>query len=29
MINEKVKKFLASKNLGDRLTEHAETITFQ
>lgn len=26
MINEKVKKFLASKNLGDRLTEHAETI---
>ncbi len=26
MINEKVKEFLVSKNLGDRLTEHANTI---
>jgi prolyl-tRNA editing enzyme YbaK/EbsC (Cys-tRNA(Pro) deacylase) len=26
MVNEKVKEFLISKNLGDRLTEHTETI---
>ena len=26
MVNEKVKEFLVSKNLGDRLTEHTETI---
>ncbi len=26
MVNEKVKEFLVSRNLGDRLTEHAETI---
>ena len=26
MVNEKVKEFLISNNLGDRLTEHAETI---
>ncbi|SKB93462.1 Cys-tRNA(Pro) deacylase, prolyl-tRNA editing enzyme YbaK/EbsC [Lachnospiraceae bacterium] len=26
MVNEKVKDFLISKNLGDRLSEHAETI---
>ena len=26
MINERVKEFLVSNNLGDRLTEHAETI---
>ena len=26
MVNEKVKEFLVSKNLGDRLTEHAKTI---
>jgi prolyl-tRNA editing enzyme YbaK/EbsC (Cys-tRNA(Pro) deacylase) len=26
MVNEKVKEFLVSNNLGDRLTEHIETI---
>lgn len=26
MVNEKVKEFLVSKNLGDRITEHAETL---
>ena len=26
MVNEKVKEFLVSKDLGDRLTEHTETI---
>ena len=26
MVNEKVKEFLISNNLGDRLTEHTETI---
>ena len=26
MVNERVKEFLVSKNLGDRLTEHTETI---
>ena len=26
MVNEKVKEFLVSKNLGDRITEHTETI---